>query len=119
MATPLHNHTHYSALDGLSKPEEIAQAVEANGFIAAACTDHGLVAGHLDFYKAMTDRDLKPILGMEAYQSLDNRRIKEREYFHLLLLAKTTEGLRNLWAMSSEAHGTGFYYKPRVDWELL
>jgi DNA polymerase-3 subunit alpha len=119
MATPLHNHTHYSALDGLSKPEEIAEAVSRLGFHSAACTDHGLVSGHLDFHEAMVARDLKPILGMEAYQALDNRKIKEREYFHLLLLAKTTEGLRNLWAMSSEAHGTGFYYRPRVDWELL
>jgi DNA polymerase-3 subunit alpha len=119
MATPLHNHTHYSALDGLSKPEEIAEAISRLGFEGAACTDHGLVSGHLDFHKAMTDRGLKPILGMEAYQALDNRRLKERDSFHLLLLAKTTEGLRNLWAMSSEAHGTGFYYKPRVDWELL
>jgi DNA polymerase III subunit alpha len=119
MATPLHNHTHYSALDGLSKPEEIAEAVSRLGFASAACTDHGLVAGHLDFHKAMTEKGLKPLLGMEAYQALDNRRLKERDSFHLLLLAKTTEGLRNLWALTSEAHGTGFYYKPRVDWELL
>src|SRR2546423_13906974 len=93
MASPLHNHTHYSALDGLSKPEEIAEAVARNGFAAAACTDHGLVAGHLDFHKAMTAKGLKPILGIEAYQALENRAIKEKEYFHLLLLAKNTRGL--------------------------
>jgi DNA polymerase-3 subunit alpha len=119
MPTPLHNHTHYSALDGLSKPEEIAEAVARNGFSAAACTDHGLVAGHLDFYKAMTEKGLKPILGMEAYQATENRTIKDRDAFHLLLLAKNTTGLHNLWALTSEAHATGFYYKPRLDWELL
>jgi len=119
MATPLHNHTHYSALDGLSKPEEIAEACIRVGHSSAACTDHGLVSGHLDFHEAMTDRGLKPLLGMEAYQALESRRNRERDGFHLLLLAETTEGLENLWALSSEAHGTGFYYKPRTDWELL
>lgn len=119
MAFPIHNHTEYSALDGLSRPIEIAERCKAVGFDGAACTDHGLVSAHIDFYETMAEEGLKPLLGLEAYQARDNRRVEKRESFHLILLAKNDVGLRNLWALSTESHRTGFYFYPRVDWELL
>lgn len=120
MATPLHNHSHFSALDGLSKPEEIAEAAIKNDFAAAGVSDHGLVAGHLEFWKAMDEKGLRPVLGMEAYQAPESRHIElQGDAFHLLLLAKNDVGLRNIWALSTDSHATGFYYKPRTDWELL
>lgn len=133
MATPLHNHTHNSALDGLSTPQEIADRCAQVGHAACACTDHDVVAGHPDFYKTIKEAGLKPILGIETYQTIGSRQSnfgglsvrneageKERaDNFHLILLAMNNTGLKNLWAMNSEAHTTGFYYNGRVDWELL
>jgi len=103
------------------------------GFDACACTDHDVVAGHVDFYKTIHENGLKPILGIETYQTIGPRQTnfgalskrtedgeKERvDNFHLILLAMNDQGLRNLWAMNSEAHTTGFYYNGRVDWDLL
>lgn len=103
---------------------------------ACAITDHGLVAGHRSFAKAMQAKDLKWIAGMEAYQAATSRKVKPeaiqyvdrdgktktkvpRDAAHLILLAKNAEGLRNLNILSDEANRTGFYYAPRVDWELL
>lgn len=132
MATPLHNHTHYSALDGLATPEQIADRCAALGYMACGCTDHDVVAGHVDFYKTLTDKGIKPVLGIETYQvgygqsrktNLGHRKDKETgeksDNFHLILLAINNTGLTNLWAMNTEAHRTGHYYNARVDWELL
>ena len=119
MCCPLHNHTEYSWLDGKSQPKDIAARAKELGFECVACTDHGLVAGHVDFYKEVKAAGLKPILGMEAYQAVDNRRLNNRDAMHLLLLAQNNQGLQNLWSISSEAHRSGFYYFPRTDWELL
>lgn len=133
MATPIHNHSHYSfptGRDGLSKPEHIASRVKELGFEACAITDHDVVAGHVDFYKTMMDADIKPILGIEAYQATTHRsmnagaqRDKESgarlDNYHLVMLAQSNQGLRNLWALNSESHRSGFWYHGRVDWELL
>jgi DNA polymerase-3 subunit alpha len=130
MATPLHNHTYYSAYDGLSKPIEIANRVAELGYSACACTDHDLVSGHPEFHSILSGKGIKPILGIETYQSPISRfenykalRDKETGWridnFHLILFAMNEEGLRNLYRMNSEAHGTGFYYNARVDWDLL
>ena len=120
MPTPLHNHSEYSALDGLSKPADIAQRCKDVGFESAACTDHGVVAGHIDFWDTLTEQGVKPILGIEAYQARENRRLQIRgDAHHLLLLAENDKGLRNLWAMNTEAHRSGFYFYARADWELL
>jgi DNA polymerase-3 subunit alpha len=127
---PIHNHTQYSALDGLATCEEIAERVAELNFHSCGITDHDLVAGHYDFYQTLTDKGIKPLLGVETYQSPVNRRTnygfrndpqsKEKaDNFHLILVAMNDTGLRNLWAMNTEAHATGFYYNGRVDWELL
>jgi DNA polymerase-3 subunit alpha len=126
---PLHNHSHYSALDGLAKPEDIAKRCQDLDFHSCCVTDHDVVAGHVDFYKTMKDNNIKPLLGIETYQTpgkrqtnFGNRRDKEgnkTDNFHLILIAQNNTGLRNLWALNSEAHLTGFYHNARVDWDLL
>jgi len=130
LGTPIHNHTNYSLLDGLSTPEDIANRVKDLGFEAVGCTDHDVVAGHIEFYETITDAGLKPLLGIETYQAPVHRSenygaqrdkvTKEKvDNFHLILLAMNNTGLKNLWEMNTEAHRTGFYYHGRVDWELL
>jgi DNA polymerase-3 subunit alpha len=131
LATPIHNHTYYSAYDGLSKPIQIAERCHELGFGAAAITDHDVVAGHLEFYKTLSKEGIKPLLGIETYQSpvsrfenygvLNDKETKrKRDNFHLILLAMNEEGLHNLWALTSDAHSIpSFYYRGRVDWELL
>lgn len=130
MAIPLHNHTYYSLLDGLSSPQAIADRAKELNYESVACTDHDVVAGHIKFFETMKKNDIKPILGIETYQSPITRkenfgalRSKDlgwrQDNFHLILLAMNDTGLRNLWAMNTEAHSTGFYYNGRVDWELL
>ena len=107
MATPLHSHSHYSALDGLAKPIEMARRVKELNLESCGLTDHDVVAGHYEFYKVMMEEGVKPILGIETYQTLGTRQTnlgfrtdpetKERaDNFHLILLAMTDEGLRNL-----------------------
>lgn len=133
MPTPLHNHTHASALDGLSRPSEIAARCKECDYGAVCVTDHDVVAGHIDFYKEIDKAGLKPLLGIETYQTTGSRydnngglSKKDEEgnkyridNYHLILIAMNNTGLKNLWAMNSEAHTTGFYYNGRVDWELL
>jgi DNA polymerase-3 subunit alpha len=133
MATPLHNHSHKSAKDGLATPFEIAERCKELDFTSVAVTDHDLVSGHIEFYKTVSGAGLKPILGIETYQTPVSRltpqhkalsqNINGRKWradnYHLILLAMNNEGLRNLWRMNSEAHTTGFWHNGRVDWELL
>jgi DNA polymerase III subunit alpha len=125
----LHTHTEYSPLDGLSTcAEAIGRAVE-NGSPAAAITDHGTCAGHIQFQQEAQKAGVRPIFGMETYFQPD-RLIRPAEGDkeaqkrlargrHMILLAQTTKGLHDLWAVSTEAFATGFYWKPRVDWDLL
>jgi DNA polymerase III subunit alpha len=119
--TPLHNHSFFSALDGISSPEEIADRCVEIGCECCGLTDHGLVAGHLHFAKAMQARGLKPVFGMEAYHGLKTQFApKERDQAHLIVLAQTNEGLRNLWRLthrtSDEKH---FHNVGRVFWQDL
>lgn len=129
---PVHNHSHFSALDGYSTPKEIAKTVNDLGLGGAFLTDHGTVAGFSDFAEAMAEKKLFAGFGMEAYQARWSRRWKRNENdpdakpfranedsFHLVLLATTPEGYRNLLRLSHKSNSEGFYYKPRVDWELL
>jgi len=119
----LHNHTHHSLLDGLTKIPDLVNAVKEMGMDAAAITDHGTMSGVVEFYKAARDKEIKPILGMEAYvatRSLHDRDPqKDKARYHLTILAMNNQGYQNLMRLSSTANLEGIYYKPRVDREIL
>ncbi|MDD5606061.1 MAG: DNA polymerase III subunit alpha [Patescibacteria group bacterium] len=120
----LHVHTHYSLLDGLSKVGGLVEKAKAQGAKALAITDHGVMYGAVEFYKTCKKEGIKPIIGCEMYVvpgSMETKELKrgERNYFHLTLLAKNHTGYVNLMKMVTEAHLKGFYYKPRIDFELL
>ncbi len=120
----LHVHSHYSLLDGGSSVEMLVHQARKLGMEALALTDHGNLFGAIEFYRACKDVGIKPILGMEAYIAPTSRfdrssgNISEASY-HLLLLAMNETGFRNLMRLSSRAYMEGFYYRPRVDRELL
>lgn len=119
----LHVHTQYSLLDGAARINELVAAAKALGQTALAITDHGVMYGIIDFYRACKKEGIKPILGMEAYVAPRAYNIKEgkvdRDYGHLILLAKNEIGYQNLMYLSSEAFIHGFYYRPRIDYDLL
>jgi DNA polymerase III subunit alpha len=122
MFTHLHLHTEYSLLDGLSRIPQLMDRVQALGQKAVGITDHGVMYGVLDFYREARSRGIKPILGMEAYVAPGSRLSRdprEKSPFHLTILVQNETGYRNLIALSTRAHLEGFYYKPRVDRELL
>lgn len=117
----LHTHSEYSLLDGHARISRlVSRAVELNQD-ALALTDHGAMYGAVEFYRAAKKKGVKPLIGCEAYFTPDSRLQREVKpnLFHLLLLAKNEAGYRNLMALVSEASTKGFYYKPRVDLELL
>ncbi len=119
----LHNHTHYSLLDGLQKVPEMLDRVKDLGMEAVALTDHGTLSGTIEFYKEAKKRDIKPIIGIETYvaprKHTDKDGKKDANPFHLILLAMNNKGYENLMRLSTKAHLDGFYYKPRIDRELL
>jgi DNA polymerase-3 subunit alpha len=119
----LHNHTHYSLLDGLTKVDELIQAAKDDEAPAVAITDHGSMYGVIEFYEKCKKAGIKPIIGVEAYLApgsrLDKTSRDEERNYHLLLLAKNLEGYKNLIKLTSSAHLEGYYYKPRIDWEIL
>ena len=121
--THLHVHTQYSLLDGAARITELVERVKALGQRALAITDHGVLYGVIDFYKACNQAGVQPILGIEAYVAprsmLDREGAADRDYAHLILLAKNETGYQNLMRLSSEAFLKGFYYKPRIDYDLL
>ena len=121
--THLHLHSHYSLLDGLAKIDDIVDRVKELNMDSVALTDHGTMYGAIEFYQKAKAKGIKPIIGCEVYESirgmddkipnLDGRR------FHLILLVRNEKGYKNLVKIVTEAHLRGFYYKPRVDFELL
>src|ERR671929_1234174 len=119
----LHVHSEYSLLDGLSPVREVVDVVKRGGMRAVALTDHGNLYGAIDFYTAARAQGIKPILGVEAYVSprgmSDKAGAADRNYSHLVLLAKNITGYRNLLKLVSAANLEGYYYKPRFDRELL
>lgn len=120
----LHVHTEYSTLDGINKVSELPAYVESIGMNAVAMTDHGNISGAFKFVKECEKKKIKPIVGMEAYYTVNDRKIKEvddleESYYHLVLLADGDVGLHNLIKLSSFAFIDGFYRKPRVDDQLL
>lgn len=119
----LHTHSHYSLLDGLQKIPEMLDRVKTLGMDAVALTDHGTLSGVIEFYKEAKNRDLKPIIGLETYMSprshLDKAGKEDANPAHLILLAMNQAGYQNLLKLASIAHLEGFYYRPRIDRELL
>ena len=120
----LHVHTEYSLLDGSNKIKEYVSRVKELGMNSAAITDHGVMYGVIDFYNAAKDAEIKPILGCEVYVATGSRHEKvvgttEDRYYHLVLLAENQKGYENLTKIVSKAFVEGYYYKPRVDMELL
>jgi len=120
----LHVHSHYSLLDGAIRLEDLAAAAKSHGMDAIALTDHGNLFGAVEFYHEAVSAGVKPILGMEAYISPTTRFDRsmgkiETAAYHLILLAMNDKGWRNLMKLSSRAYLEGFYYRPRVDRELL
>ena len=132
----LHNHTEYSMLDGAARVDEMVLAAKADGQRAIAITDHGNLYGVIDFYEACRRHDVTPIIGLEAYMAANSRFDRparrgkiddtggdseggQKLYHHLTVLAMTNEGYKNLRELSSKAFLEGYYYKPRLDWELL
>jgi DNA polymerase-3 subunit alpha len=119
----LHNHTCYSLLDGVSKIDDLFTQVESLGMKAVAITDHGVMYGVIDFYKQAKKRGIHPIIGCEVYLAPRSRFDRvvgvDDSPFHLVLLAENNQGYQNLLRLVSAAWLEGFYYKPRVDWELL
>lgn len=121
----LHLHTDYSLLDGAIQIKPLAKRTEELGMTACAMTDHGNMFGAISFYNTMKKHGVKPIIGCETYITRGNRTDKsasapgEKANFHLILLAKNLEGYRNLVRLTSKAYTEGFYYKPRIDKELL
>ncbi len=134
--THLHTHTEFSMLDGAARVGDLVAAAVADGQPALGITDHGNMYGVLDFYKACRAEGIVPIIGTESYMAGESRYERpvrrgrvddtggdaeggQKLYYHLTLLAENVEGYRNLMKLSSAAYLEGYYYKPRVDWELL
>ena len=132
----LHTHTEYSILDGASRLDELIAAAVADGQPALGITDHGNMYGVLDFYRKCKDRDIKPVIGVEAYMAHESRHERpsrrgrvddsggdteggRKLYYHLTLLATDDTGYKNLIQVASRAFMEGYYYKPRCDWETL
>lgn len=119
----LHNHTHHSLLDGLTKMDELVNKVKEFGMEAAAVTDHGTMSGTLEYYKLATDAGIKPLLGIEAYIAARSRHdrdpAKDKARYHLTIIAMNNQGWQNLMQLSTTANLEGMYYKPRMDHELL
>lgn len=131
----LHVHSEYSMLDGAARIDPLIEAAITEGMPAIAVTDHGNTFGAFEFWRAATDKGIKPIIGMEAYLTpgthrTDKTRVRWGDgqgddvggsgaYTHMTLLATTTEGMHNLFRLSSLSSIEGYYFKPRIDRELL
>ena len=119
----LHVHTEYSLLDGAARINDLLDAAKSFGMTSLAITDHGTMYGVIDFYKAALKRGIKPIIGCEVYVAphsrFDRDKIDGMKYFHLILLAENNTGYKNLVKLASQAATEGFYYRPRVDKEIL
>ena len=122
--THLHVHTEYSLLDGSSKIKELLPRAKELGMDSLAITDHGVMYGVIDFYKKAKEVGVKPILGCEIYVAPGSRFDREQgrgedRYYHLVLLAENNQGYKNLMKIVTRGFTEGYYYKPRVDYEVL
>ena len=122
MFTHLHVHTEYSLLDGMCRIPQLVSRAKELGMDSLAITDHGVMYGAIQFYQAAREAGIKPIIGCEVYVARDSRfgrSARDKDYYHLILLAKNQTGYHNLIQLTTRAHLEGFYYKPKVDRELL
>ncbi len=122
MFTHLHLHTEYSLLDGLTRILPLMERVQEMGQEAVAMTDHGVLFGAVDFYREARERGIKPIIGVEAYVAPGSRLTREtgdKQPFHLTMLARNKTGYRNLLKLVTSSHLDGYYYRPRMDRELM
>ena len=125
MVVQLHNHSHYSILDGRSRVQEMVSRAKELNQPAIALTDHGVMYGAIDFYRACTSAQIKPIIGVEAYVARGSMHRKDPSLdahgnsWHLTLLAMNNVGYKNLLKLTSKAHVEGFYYRPRIDLDCL
>ncbi len=122
----LHNHSHYSLLDGACRIKDLVDAAKRNNMSALALTDHGCMFGAIEFYKACKKAEIKPVVGVEAYVAPRSRKEKSTQKgtmadtsYHLVLLAKNAQGYKNIMRLTSIGYLEGFYYRPRIDWEML
>ncbi|OGG24613.1 DNA polymerase III subunit alpha [Candidatus Gottesmanbacteria bacterium RIFCSPLOWO2_01_FULL_43_11b] len=119
----LHVHSEYSLLDGLGKLDDLINRAKSFGMTSLALTDHGAMYGSFKFYLKAKEAGIKPILGVETYVAKRSRVDKEAKIdtdpFHLTLLAKNAHGYKNLMKLVTHAHLEGYYYRPRIDWEIL
>jgi DNA polymerase-3 subunit alpha len=119
----LHNHTQYSLLDGLTRIGPLMDFVKEQGMEAVAMTDHGTLSGAIDFYKEAESKGVKPLIGIETYvasrKHTDKDPVKDKQRYHLILLAMNNTGYQNIMQLSTTANLEGFYYYPRVDHDLL
>ncbi len=119
----LHNHTQYSLLDGLTRIGPLMDFIKDQGMEAVAMTDHGTLSGAIDFYKEGHDKGIKPIIGIETYvaarKHTEKDPVKDKQRYHLILLAMNNTGYQNIMQLSTTANLDGFYYFPRVDHDLL
>ncbi len=122
MFTHLHTHTEYSLLDGMTRIPALMDRVKELGMESVAMTDHGALYGAIDFYREARERGIKPIIGVEAYVAQGSRHSRERgdnQPYHMGMLARDLQGYKNLMTLVTRANLEGYYYKPRVDRELL
>ncbi len=122
MFSHLHVHTEYSLLDGMSRIDQLVGRAKEMGMDSLAITDHGVMYGAVQFYNAAVEAGIKPIIGCETYVALESRTSRtsaDKQSYHLVLLAKNLTGYRNLIQLITKANLEGFYYKPRIDKELL
>ena len=119
----LHNHTHHSLLDGLTKIPALMSTVKELGMDSIAITDHGTMSGAIEFYKSAKDNEVKPIIGIEAYVAARSRHdrdpSRDKARYHIILLAMNHIGYQNMMQLSTKANLEGMYYKPRIDHEIL
>src|SRR6266545_3398654 len=121
----LHLHSEYSLLDAACRLDKLVEKAHELKFPALALTDHGVMYGAIDFYQAARDQGIKPIIGCEVYVAPGSRFEKKAAaggrdvYHHLVLLAKNGVGYKNLIKLATDAHLKGYYYKPRIDKEIL
>ena len=118
----LHVHSHYSMLDGAIRIDDLIKSCQKYGMDSVALTDHGAMFGALEFYDKATKAGIRPIVGCEFYVAQKGRFKKDQSAghnFHIVLLAMNKNGYRNLMKLATAAQTEGFYYKPRIDYELL